>query len=122
MIEHLPFLLGKLLFGGFFVFFGLQHFLKLQAMSSYAKSKGIPQPKTSTILSGLLIIAGGLGVMFEYHMSVSLIFIVLFLIPTSILMHNFWTCTTPEDRQTEFTQFMKNIALAGGALMLYSLI
>lgn len=36
-------------------------------------------------------------------------------------MHAFWAVDDPEQKQTEMTQFLKNVALAGGALMLFAI-
>ncbi len=120
MFEHIPFFLGKILFGGFFVMYGINHFINLKSLSEYAGFKKIPKPKLATLVTGILLVSGGVGVLFEYHISTALILLIIFLIPTSLLMHNFWICTSPSERQSEKTQFMKNMALAGACLLLFS--
>jgi hypothetical protein len=40
------------------------------------------------------------------------------LVPTSFLMHNYWTITDPAARQHDAVSFKKNIALLGAAWML----
>ena len=35
-----------------------------------------------------------------------------------VVMHNFWAITDPQEKQVEMTQFSKDIALAGAALVL----
>jgi putative oxidoreductase len=44
--------------------------------------------------------------------------LVLSLVPTAVVMHNFWAITDPQEKQVEMTQFSKDIALAGAALVL----
>jgi len=39
-----------------------------------------------------------------------------FLVVSGLIFHDFWAAPE-EDQQTEMTQFLKNIALAGGALV-----
>jgi len=43
--------------------------------------------------------------------------IVLFLLPTSFMMHNFWAVQDPMQKMGEMINFTKSMALAGSALM-----
>lgn len=36
-------------------------------------------------------------------------------------MHNFWAAEDPQTRQVEMAQFMKNLALAGAAIIVFVL-
>src|SRR5438094_701956 len=54
-----PMLLGRLLFGGFFLYSGINHFLSTQQMAGYAAAHGVPQAPIMVMLAGALIIAGG---------------------------------------------------------------
>lgn len=112
------FIVGRILFGGFFVMTGLNHFTKLQAMTGYAASKKVPSPKLATLATGVLLVAGGIGVIFYTHITIALWLLIIFLVPTSLIMHTFWKETDPQMKMVEMTNFMKNIALAGAALML----
>jgi len=49
---------------------------------------------------------------------VGLVLIVVFLLPTSVLIHNFWTVQDPQARAAEQVNFLKNLALTGAALAL----
>src|SRR5262249_39627963 len=40
-----PFLIGRLLFGGFFLYNGIHHLMKGRQMAPYAQSKGVPAPE-----------------------------------------------------------------------------
>jgi putative oxidoreductase len=44
--------------------------------------------------------------------------IVAFLIPTSFMMHNFWTLKDPTAKMHDMVQFNKNLALLGAALLI----
>ena len=37
-----PFLLGRMLFGGFFLYNGINHLRQAKSMGSYAEAKGVP--------------------------------------------------------------------------------
>jgi uncharacterized membrane protein YphA (DoxX/SURF4 family) len=47
--------------------------------------------------------------------------LVVFLLPTAVLVHGFWKDKDPQSRQTEIVQFSKDTALAGASLMLFAL-
>ncbi|MCI5108730.1 MAG: DoxX family membrane protein [Candidatus Pacebacteria bacterium] len=112
------FLIGRIIFGGFFLFNGINHFKHLADLTSYTASKKVPSPKMAVILTGVLLLLGGLGVLFGVYTSLSLWLLIIFLVPMSIIMHPFWKETDPQAKMIEMTSFMKNIALAGACLML----
>jgi len=112
------FLLGRILYGGFFVLGGLNHFRNVAMFSGFTASKGVPSAKASVIISGLLILVGGLLVIVGWHVRIGLACIVLFLVPVTFLMHNFWVEKDMMQRINQMVNFQKNIALIGAALMM----
>ncbi len=110
--------LGRILFGGYFAFSGFNHFKMLESMTGYAKSKSAPMPKVSVAFSGLLLIIGGLSVLFNILPSVGLAALILFLIPVTFIMHAFWKIEDPMAKMHEMVNFMKNIALLGAVCIL----
>lgn len=114
------FLIGRVLFGGFFIMNGINHFKNLGSMTGYAKSKRVPSPKFAVILSGLFILLGGLGVLLGVYVMTSLWLIFIFLLVVSVMMHDFWTMKG-DDKMAEKINFMKNMALLGASLLLMHL-
>jgi putative oxidoreductase len=112
------FLIGRVLYGGFFVISGARHFLNVKSMSAYASSRGVPAPQISVPGSGLIAVLAGLSIMLGALPRVGIILLVMFLIPVSLMIHHYWTDTDPAARQANQIHFMKNVALLGGALML----
>jgi putative oxidoreductase len=112
------FLAGRVLYGGFFLLAGIDHFRHVGMMAPYAASKGIPAPRLGVLGSGLLLILGGLSILLGVRPTWGVLFLTLFLLPTSFLMHNYWAATDPSVRQMDQTNFKKNIALLGAAWML----
>jgi uncharacterized membrane protein YphA (DoxX/SURF4 family) len=110
--------LGRIFFGGYFVFNGFNHFKMLPMMSDYAKSKGEPLPKVSVAASGLLLLVGGVSVLFNFKPSIGLIALILFLVPVTFIMHAFWRIQDPMAKMHEMVNFMKNFALLGAILIL----
>ena len=114
-MEGLALLAGRILFGGVLAFTGLNHFFETEEMTGYAEYKGLPAPKAGVLLSGILLILAGLGIIIGVFPGVSAVLIAGFLIVSALIFHDFWA-VSEEEQQTEMTQFLKNIALAGGAL------
>jgi len=112
------FLLGRILLGGYFIMNGYNHFKHLANMTGYAKSKGLPMPRESVILSGAMLFLGGLGVVLGVWVELAVLLLVLFLVGTLLKMHTYWTVTDPMARMGEEINFYKNVALIGALLML----
>lgn len=111
------FLVGRIIYGGYFAWSGLGHFMKYGMLSGYAGSKGVPLPGFSVFISGLLLLLGGLGILLGVYPVWSVVFLAIFLVPVSFKMHNFWAVTDPNARMGEVINFTKNMALLGAALM-----
>jgi len=110
-------LVARLLFGGVVAFMGLNHFLATDGMVEYATHKGLPAPRAAVLGSGAALVAGGLAVVTGVFALVGAALVAGFLLVAAVTMHDFWA--VPDDRrQDELTQFLKNVALAGGALAL----
>ena len=75
-------------------------------------------PQAAVLGSGLIAVLGGLSIMLGALPTVGIILLVMFLIPVSLMVHNYWADTDPAARQSNQIHFMKNVALLGGALML----
>lgn len=115
------FILGRILLGGYFIRSGYNHFKNLGMFTGYAQSKGVPMPKEATMLTGLMMLAGGLGILLGVYVQLSILLLCLFLLGTLIKMHRYWEVTDPMSKMGESVNFYKNIALIGGLLMLLAI-
>jgi uncharacterized membrane protein YphA (DoxX/SURF4 family) len=91
-------------------------------MSGYAKYKKVPAAKLSVIVSGLMILVGGLYIALGIYADLGALLIAAFLIPTSFLMHAFWKETDATAKQNESIAFFKNFSMAGAALIIFALV
>jgi uncharacterized membrane protein YphA (DoxX/SURF4 family) len=114
--------IGRILFGGFFLMSGINHFTKLEAMTGYAKYKKLPAAKLGVLISGLMLVIGGLSVILGYYVDLGALLLAVFLILAAVIFHNFWKETDATAKQNEMLGFMKDIALAGAALILFALV
>ena len=112
------FLVGRALFGGFFLYSGLNHFQHHDNMSGYAAAKGVPKPDVAVHATGAMLVAGGASVIAGLKPRQGLATLLAFLVPATLQMHRFWDVEDPAARMNESIHFMKNVALVGAALML----
>jgi putative oxidoreductase len=115
---RIPFLLGRLLFGGYFISSGINHFRETSQMSQYAASKKVPKPDLAVRATGAVLIAGGTSILLGIKPKLGTAAILGFLAGVSPIMHDFWNQEQPEQRMNDMINFTKNIALAGAATAL----
>ena len=113
-----PFLIGRLLFAGFFISSGINHLKKRKEMAEYARAKGVPQPELAVTLSAVPLLIGGTSLALGVKPKLGAVAILGFLAGVSPVMHDFWRNENPQERQTNMIMFLKNMALAGAALAL----
>jgi hypothetical protein len=53
-----------------------------------------------------------------YRPTIGVSAVILFLVPVTLVMHNFWAIADPT-RMIEFHAFLSNVTLAGSALLLF---
>jgi len=63
----------------------------------------------------LLELAGGLSVLLGYHARWGAMLLIIFLVPVSLVMHNFWALEG-QQMQNQMQHFMKNVTIIGGLL------
>jgi putative oxidoreductase len=114
-------LVGRILFAVLFVFSGIGgHFQQHRMLVEYARQAKVPLAGPAVAVSGAMIVAGGLGVALGVWADLASLLIVAFLIPVALFMHRFWG-VDPQTAQMQMPHFLKNLALAGVALVFFYL-
>ena len=116
-LEKVAQLAGRAIFGGYFIYNGINHFKNRQMMTDYARSKGVPVPAVAVIASGAMIVAGGASVVTGAWPKVGTGLISTFLLGVSPQMHAFWKETDQQAQMAEMINFTKNMALVGAGFM-----
>lgn len=109
-------LLGRILFSFLFILSSVGHFTKM--LIDYAAMRGVPLASFLVPFSGVLALLGGLSILLGYHARIGAWLIVIFLIPVTFMMHNFWSLQDPQAQSLERILFLKNLALLGSAFMI----
>jgi putative oxidoreductase len=112
-------LVGRLLFALIFVMSGPRHFTS--PVIAYAASQGVPLSSIAVPFSGVLALVGGLSILLGYRAKIGAWLIVLFLVPVTPMLHNFWAVTDPMMQQIQIAMFFKNVSMLGAALLITQL-
>ncbi len=112
-----PLLVGRAIFGGFFLYNGINHFRNRRMMAEYTRSKRVPAADAAVIASGAMIAAGGLSLLMGTRPKIGAAMIAGFLAGVSPVMHRFWTEQEPQQKMNEMIHFTKNMAIRGGAML-----
>jgi putative oxidoreductase len=114
-------LIGRIVFAALFIVSALGHFGQTKAMTGYAQSKGVPAARVAVLAGGVLLALGAVSILLGGWPDLGALLLVVFLVPTAVLMHGFWREKDAQAKQTEQVQFFKDMALAGASLMLFAL-
>lgn len=107
--------LGRLLF----VLIFLTTYTHFQAQTiAYAALQGVPLAGIAVPLSGVIALAGGISVLIGYRAKLGAWLLVLFLVPVSFTLHRFWDVSDPMMAALQRAQFLKNVSMIGGALLI----
>jgi putative oxidoreductase len=107
---------GRIFYALIFALSSVTHFSA--ATIGYAAAHGVPYASIAVPLSGVLALFGSLSIALGYRAKFGAWLLVLFLVPVTLTMHNFWAETDPMMRQMQMAMFMKNLAILGGALLI----
>ena len=99
------------LIGLFFVLNGLNHLFNTMILEEYAHRQRLPRPRILVQLSGVLLIAGGIGFVIPATRQAAVIGLCVFLALASVLIHHFWTDHDRDTKLYEMLQFSKNLLI-----------
>jgi uncharacterized membrane protein YphA (DoxX/SURF4 family) len=108
------------MFALIFVISAISHFTNVSGMTAYTQSRGVPAAKFAVLLSGVVLSVGSISLITGYWADLGALLLFAFLIPTALLMHPFWRESDPMAKMNEQIAFMKDLALAGGALAIFA--
>jgi putative oxidoreductase len=106
--------IGRIMFSLIFLLSVPNHF-KHETVA-YAAAAGVPLAHVAVPLAGLVALVGGLSVALGFHARMGAIALLVFLVPVTLFMHKFWGLSDAQQAQMQMINFMKNVALMGGAL------
>jgi len=114
--SNLVSLFGRQMFSIIFILSSASHFKPTTV--EYAARHGVPSAGLLVPLAGIMVFVGGLSVLLGYQTRLGAWLLTFFLIPVTLVMHNFWAAPDASAFQVERALFLRNVALLGGALLI----
>ena len=111
-------LVGRIMFGMIFLASGIAgHLMQADGTAGYAQMRGLKSAKPLVQLSGVWIAAGGLMVILGIYADLGFLLLAAYSLVAGFLIHHFWTDEDEMTKNMEMSMFMKNLSMAGGALI-----
>jgi putative oxidoreductase len=115
-LESFVSLVGRLLMSTIFLVSGIGKLMNWSGNLAYMESQGMPP---SDVLLGGAVVAElvlGTALLLGFQTRWVALLLFLYLIPTTLIFHNFWAVAEPAARQNQMIHFLKNLAIWGGLL------
>lgn len=107
---------GRAFLGVLFFISGVNKILAFSYVAGWMASAGLPVASLLLAITILIEVGGGLMLITGWQARWSALVIALFLIPTTLVFHAFWSADAASF-QNQLTQFLKNLAILGGMLL-----
>jgi len=109
-------LVGRILLSAIFVMSGYGKIGKFADTAAAIASKGLPAPEVVAVLTIGVELGGGLLLLIGWKARWAAFALAVFTLLAGFLFHNYWTMTGAA-AAGNYINFMKNLAIAGGMLM-----
>ncbi|MFM8268325.1 MAG: DoxX family protein [Ilumatobacteraceae bacterium] len=113
--------IGRILFALMLLNGGAMHLIKSGPMIGYATHKKVPAAKVAVPVSGVLMVLGSLSIVFGVVADLGALVLAVILVAMAVKMHDFWAADE-QSKQMETIQFLKNLSMAGAALVMFAAI
>jgi putative oxidoreductase len=111
-------LLGRILLGGIFVVSGYGKLMGLSAFAASLERNGVPFASVMAPVGAAVEFFGGLAIILGIETRYAAALMVAFVIVATLISHRFWEYQDAA-RQMQQTQFVKNVAIIGGFVVLF---
>jgi putative oxidoreductase len=110
-------LLARVLLAALFLPAGISKIAGFAGTAAYIGSVGLPLPELGAGIAVLVEVGGALALLAGYQTRLVALLMAIFTVVAGVFFHAFWNAA-PEQLMVEQIMFMKNIAIAGGLLVL----
>jgi putative oxidoreductase len=111
-------LAGRFLLGLYFILPGVQKITNYEGMSQYMAKHSVPMIEFLLPLTIFLQILGGIAIIIGFKGKIAAFILAGLTLVISIFMHNFWNLPAGSDVAHETQNFVKNMAIMAGLLVL----
>src|SRR4029450_7293104 len=110
--------IGRVLFSVLFARSGISHLRDDGTMAGYAEAKGLPSARLMVPITGVMILAGAVLIALGLWADLGALLIIVFLIPTALVMHAYWKIDDPQASAADSSHFYRDTALLGAAIVI----
>lgn len=112
-------LIARILLASIFIISGVRKILAFPIVAGMMAGKGFPLPEVFLGLAIALELAGGALLIANIMARPAALALAAFTLVSGAIFHNFWAKTglPPPEYNSELNHFLKNVAIAGGLLM-----
>jgi putative oxidoreductase len=118
-IQNTAALVGRILLALIFIQAGFGKITGYDGTAAYMAGKGLPMIGVLLPLTILVELGGGLALAVGFKARWAALALAVFTLLAGFLFHNFWAVEAAQ-KMAQQTQFMKNLAIAGGMLMVFA--
>lgn len=111
-LQRLSILIGRLFLSMIFIFSGFTKITGYAATQGYMEAMGVPGMLLPFVIA--LELFGGIAILLGFKARLIALLFVGFNIISALVFHQFWI------DESQMNPFMKNIAIAGGFLMIFA--
>jgi putative oxidoreductase len=111
-------LLGRVLLSSIFVLSGYGKLMGLAAFAASLEKNGVPFASTLAPVGACVEFFGGLAILLGIEIRYAALLMVAFVIVATLISHRFWELQDAA-RQAQMSNFMKNVAIMGGFVVLH---
>jgi putative oxidoreductase len=109
--------IGRILLGLIFVLSGFGKIAGFEGTAGYIASKGLPLPQLVAALTIVIELGGGLALIAGFYTRQVAVALAVFTLLAGLIFHDFWAAPDAQ-RVAQQINFLKNLAIAGGMLVL----
>ncbi|HEY2629909.1 MAG TPA: DoxX family protein [Usitatibacter sp.] len=113
-------LVGRVLLAFMFVLSGFGKISGYEGTAGYMASKGLPMIGVLLPLTILTELGGGLALIAGFKARWAALLLAGFSLLAAIIFHDFWTVVDPMQHMNQQINFLKNVSIAGGMLMVFA--
>ena len=119
--ENIAPLVGRCMIAALFVLSGVNKLQNWDSTTLYMAEHGVSMIQPLLALSIVIELGAGFGLVIGFRTRLMALILFVFTLAVSFQLHDFWTMGDTDVARLETALFAKNMAIAGGLLMLVGL-
>jgi putative oxidoreductase len=114
-------MLARLTLGAIFVLSGYGKLRGFEGFAASLTNRGVPMAQLFGVLGVAAEFGGGLAVVLGFMTRYAALLMIAFIIVATGIAHRFWEVPDPAAHIAQMTNFMKNLSMLGGFLLLFAM-